>query len=78
MLRLSFETSLKPEEVIDQAEEYFMKVGLEVKEKGQCCLRLEGGGGYVNLDIYEKKRTEVELTGREWEYHIKKFAEKFS
>ncbi len=78
IIRMSFKTSLKTEEIIDSAEQFFRNVGLKVKEKGYCCINFEGGGGYINVTISNNDATEVELVGREWEYQIKKFAEKYS
>ena len=78
MIRFSFKTSQKPKEIIESAEQFFRNVGLKVTEKGNCCLNLEGGGGYINITVSENDTTEVELVGREWEYQIKEFAEKYS
>jgi hypothetical protein len=49
-------------------------LGLEEKEKNPCCITFEGGGGYVAIDIAdEKKRTNVDVETREWEYQVKQF-----
>lgn len=77
LISLSFKTSKKPKEILDEAEQYFIAEGLKVKEKDECCLRLEGAGGYVSVSVSEKETTEVNLEGREWDYQIKKFVERF-
>ena len=75
MLRLSFRTSKKNQDIIREAEGFFQNKGLETKEKGDCCLQMEGGGGYVRVDIVEAKEREVILETREWEYQVKEFVE---
>ena len=78
MIRFLFKTSKKPEEIIALAEKFFGNEGLKVQERGDCCIKFEGGGGYINITISENDSTEVELVGREWEYQIKEFAKKYS
>ncbi len=75
MLKLSFRTSKKSQDIIGEAESFFRDKGLEAKEKGDCCLQMEGGGGYVRIDTVENKDTEVTLETREWDYQVKQFAE---
>ena len=78
IIRLSFKTSQKSEEIIESAEQFFLNMGLKVIEKGDCCINFEGGGGYINVTVSENDVTEVELVGREWEYQMKEFAEEYS
>jgi hypothetical protein len=75
MLKISFRTSKKREQIVNEAEKFFKEKGLITKEKGDCCLQMEGGGGYVRLDIAENDKNEVTLETREWEYQVKQFIE---
>jgi hypothetical protein len=80
---ISIEKSIKltPSEAIDKAVAFFGPggLGLEMTERAECCVRLEGGGGYVFVQADEGEKGKgslVEVDGREWEYHIKRFLEK--
>jgi hypothetical protein len=75
MLKISFKTSKKREQIVNEAEKFFKEKGLITKEKGDCCPQMEGGGGYVRLDIAENDKNEVTLETREWEYQVKQFIE---
>jgi len=74
LLRLSFKTSKRREEIVNEAESFFNERGLVTKEKGDCCVHMEGGGGYVRLDVVDNGEREVTLETREWEYQVKQFA----
>lgn len=74
MLKLSFKTSKKRDEIINQAESFFKEKGLVTKEKGDCCVHMEGGGGYVRVDVVDDGEREVTLETREFEYQVKQFA----
>ncbi len=76
MIKITKQTKLAPEEVIDRAAKFFGKggEGLEEKERNPCCLSFEGAGGYVSISIYEEeKHRMVELETREFEYQAKQF-----
>jgi len=76
MIKITKQTKLAPEEVIDRASKFFGKggEGLEEKERNPCCLSFEGAGGYVSISIYEEeKHRMVELETREFEYQAKQF-----
>jgi hypothetical protein len=66
MLKLSFNTKKPPEEIVREAEEFFKAYGLQVTDKSNCCLEMEGGGGYVRMDIAQMDPNEVTLECREW------------
>lgn len=74
MLKLSFKTSKRRDEIINEAESFFKEKGLVTKEKGDCCIHMEGGGGYVRVDVVDDGEREVTLETREWEYQVKQFA----
>lgn len=77
MLNLSLETALQPKEVIDKAVAFFGKggLGLSVLERGPYGVYLEGGGGYVSIDIRRSKTgNSVTLETREWEAQVEEFA----
>jgi hypothetical protein len=76
MLKIAKQTGLVPEEVIDRASKFFGKggEGLEEKERNQCCISFEGGGGYVSISIDdEEKQRMVDVETREFEYQAKQF-----
>jgi hypothetical protein len=76
MARYSVETRQSPEEAIKKAIGYFGEggLGLQVDEQGPCCVYFEGGGGFIRATASKgKKRTEVELESREWDYQVKQF-----
>jgi hypothetical protein len=74
LLRPSFKTSKEPVKVLSEAEFFFKDRGLSVIEKSECCLQLEGGRGYVRIDLQENGGREVTLETREWENPVKEFA----
>jgi hypothetical protein len=79
MLRISKQTRLKPEQVLEQAANYFGKngLGLDEKEQNPCCIYFEGAGGYISINILEgDKQRGVEVESREWDYQAKRFLEK--
>jgi len=78
MLRMEKSSKLAQSEVMDKAVAHFGPGGLEleVTERAECCARFEGGGGYVFVQVGEGKDgkgSQVEVEGREWDYHIKRF-----
>jgi len=75
LLRLSFESAKKKGQVLEEAERYFKEIGLVTREKGDCCIHMEGGGGYVRVEIAENDKTEITLETREWDYQVRQFAQ---
>ena len=78
MLNLEVKTKQKPEKVVQKIKKYFGEGGLalELKSDMAQCLNFEGAGGYVNAFLCtEEFKTRLVLETREWEYHVKKFAE---
>ena len=76
MIKITKQTKIAPEEVINRASKFFGKggEGLEEKERNPCCLSFEGAGGYVSISIFEEeKHRMVELETREFEYQAKQF-----
>ena len=76
MLRISKETKLNPGDVVQSASRFFGEggEGLNVTERGPCCISFEGAGGYLTVAVVEgeKSRT-VEIETREFEYPAKQF-----
>ena len=69
-------TKKRPQEVVEQAKEYFGAggLGLSLATENPCCVTFEGGGGHVSVAAsQEEGSTEVELETREWDYHVKRF-----
>jgi hypothetical protein len=80
MIHYGKETRLHPGKVVDKAKSFFGQdgLGLEITDEGEGCIRFEGGGGYVSVvccNAKAKKRTDVDLEAREWEYQVKEFIE---
>ena len=82
MSQISLETKskLSPEGVIAAAKKKFVdELGLKITDEAECCLNLEGGGGFVYVQAEpQEKYTKVNIEGREWTFHIKKFAEEIA
>ena len=79
MLRISRETGLTVEQVLDRASEFFGRdgQGLDEKERGSCCVSFEGGGGFVTVSVAEQPgKRSVEIETREHEYQAKQFLRK--
>jgi hypothetical protein len=81
MIRMEKSSKLAPSEATDKAVAFFGPggLGLEMIERAECCVRLEGGGGYVFVQAEEGEKGHgslVVVEGREWEYQIKRFLEK--
>ena len=76
MIRMAKQTHLEPEEIIARAVEFFGEKGerLKERERGQCCVYFEGGGGYVAISIAEKsKKSNLDIETREYEYQVRRF-----
>jgi hypothetical protein len=78
MLRIEKSSKLAQSEVMARAVAFFGPGGLELeaKESAECCARFEGGGGYVFVQVgpgEDGKGSDVEIEGREWDYHIRRF-----
>jgi hypothetical protein len=78
MIRISKESKLVPSGFIKAAMGFFGPpgIGMTVVDEDDCCVRLEGFGGYVFVqteDFEDKKGSQVIIEGREFEYQIKEF-----
>jgi len=82
MAQISLETTSKqsPEKVIQQAKETFIEqYGLTLKEEADCCIRAEGGGGFIYIQAEpQDDKTKVVLEGREWSHQLQSFMKKIS
>jgi hypothetical protein len=78
MLNLEVKTKQGPEKIVESLKDYFGEGGLALKLEAETpqCLNFEGGGGYVTATVCpEDSKTRINLETREWEYHLKKYAE---
>jgi hypothetical protein len=79
MLNIEKKTRLDSRTVVDRAVAHFGPDGLdlEVVERGDCCVRFRGGGGFVLVQTEDlergSKRTKVVIQGREHEFQIREF-----
>jgi hypothetical protein len=79
MARYTLTHKVKPEDIVDAAKNYFGREGLGLKiiDEGVCCIRFEGGGGFVNIFTEPSEgQTRVNLEVREWDNDTKDFLRK--
>jgi hypothetical protein len=76
MARYTLTHKAKPEDIVTAAKEYFGNdgLGLMTIDESDCCIRFEGGGGfvYISTEPFEGK-TRVNLEVREWDNDTKNF-----
>ena len=78
MIRLSFETKLDREAILNKAVTYFEEIGLKLKDRAECCFLFESPTGFVRVTLEERDdKTEVEVESREYEYFAKEFIKQF-
>ena len=80
MIRITKQTRLKPQDIIERASNFFGKEGeaLEEKQRNPCCISFEGAGGYVTVSVIEEdKYRTIDVETREFEYQAKQFLKKF-
>jgi hypothetical protein len=76
MRNIAKESSLTPDEVLGEAVAFFGPggVGLAKTECGEGCLRFEGGGGYVQIQVTARgSGSQVEILEREWTFQVDNF-----
>lgn len=79
MLKISKETKLQPEQVLDKATAYFGPEGenLQTKERDACCVTFAGGGGYITVSVSDEEGSRsVDVETREFEYQARQFLQK--
>lgn len=74
-MRYEVMTSWTPEEVIEYARAYFGpgSTGLEVTSQTAQSILLQGGGGYVAIQVQSGAHTTVDIETREWDYPVHQF-----
>ena len=76
MLSVTKESTLKPEDIIKRAVNFFgaKGLGLILKEEDKTSVYLEGGGGGVRVSTSAgKKGSVIDVETREWESQVKNF-----
>ena len=76
MAHYTTDVRLEAEKVVEKAVEFFGEagLGLEIRERSDCCVFFEGGGGHVNLFVeLREKKTHVDLETREWDHQVQNF-----
>lgn len=77
MSQISLETTSKhtPQIVIEKAKQKFKSdLGLDLIEEAECCIRLEGGGGFIFIQAEpQDDHTKVTLEGQEWTNQLMNF-----
>jgi hypothetical protein len=76
--RYGTETRMKAGDVLKQAVRYFGPegLGLEVTSRTLTGIRLEGGGGYVDVQVRVGPPTEVDVVLHQWEAHAPAFLQR--
>jgi hypothetical protein len=74
-MRYEVTTSLTPEEVIEDALNYFGpgSTGLEVTSQTSQGVVFQGGGGHVAIQVQPGATTTVDIETREWDYPVRQF-----
>ncbi|MFP4170115.1 MAG: hypothetical protein ACLFUV_03730 [Methanomassiliicoccales archaeon] len=76
-MRYGVSTKLPAEKVIEKAIDFFGNLGLELTQRSDDGLCLEGGGGHVTLSLCpDGTGTEVEIETREWDRKVKEFIQR--
>ena len=75
MLKLSFKSSKKPQEILLGAETFFVEQGLRTVEKEESSIGFQNTAGYVRVDVSHQSEVTVETA--EWEHQVKQFAERY-
>lgn len=71
MIRITKDLKLKPKRIIKRAEDFFGEngFGLQIAEKGPCCISFKGGNGLVNvLVVKDQNINTVDIETQEWEH----------
>ncbi len=73
---------MPPQEVIDQATDFFLRYGLRIQQKGPDRLALSGGGGTIAIQAgyvsTDSDVTEVDLFTTEWQHPARRFMARIS
>ena len=79
-ISLTTRSNQSSEEIIALAKKVFHEdYGLDIIEEADCCVRMEGGGGFVYIQTEPKdEHTKVILEGMEWTHQLKGFMKKIS
>jgi len=78
MISLVKESKHAAAKVLERAVAFFGPGGwgLELIERGECCVRFEGAGGHVYVTVQDREKgrgSTVEVESREFEYAAKEF-----
>ena len=79
MARYTMTNKLRHEAIVNAAKEHFGRdgLGLETVDESDCCIRFEGGGGFVYIFTEPSEgKTRVNLEVREWDIEAKNFLRK--
>ena len=69
-------TRLAPQIVLQKAEDYFGGLGLKLSSKEENMMSWEVPVGYVTIQIYPGKESEVDIITMEWDSQVKKFLQR--
>jgi hypothetical protein len=76
MINIGKKSKQSPGELIAKSIEFFgpSGLGLNIVEQDRCCARFEATDGFVDVEVTENEdESDLNITGREYDYHIKRF-----
>jgi len=79
MARYTATKNRKPKEIVNAAKDFYGSggVGLEIIDESDCCIRFEGGGGFVYIFTEpEAQMTRLDLEVKEWDKDTRDFLRK--
>lgn len=76
MLKVSKQSKLASDEVIERASRFFGPGGEQLEEthRDACCISFQGGGGFVTVSVDDRgKKREVDVETREFDHQAERF-----
>jgi hypothetical protein len=68
------QSKLSPERVLEAADKFFGRLGLQRQDAAGGCARFTGGGGFVAISTCLQDRgCEVTLETQEWDLQVREF-----
>ena len=80
MARYGVKTNKQPEDVLQEAVDYFGEdgLGLETAERTPHSVSFQGSGGHVTVAIDQDTKTDIEVVTREFDYDVRLFIRKIA
>jgi hypothetical protein len=75
MLKISFKSARKPNDILKGAKTFFRQEGLKADQEDDWSIGFRDTAGYVSVDVTHEGEVSVETVG--WEKSVKQFAERY-